>query len=76
MTTINACPNCNGNNIFINKNGISGGGYAANYLPGLGGVMYHANLYPTICGNCGLVRMFVDDDAKSKLESSAKWERL
>jgi len=52
MSKINPCPNCNGNEIYINKKGISGGGYAANYLPGLGGFMYHARLHPTICSDC------------------------
>lgn len=76
MNKIASCPNCNGNDIYINKKGVSGGGYAANYLPGLGGFMYHAKLHPVICRDCGLARFFVEEDALSKLENSSKWEKL
>ena len=75
MNKIAPCPNCNGNEIYMNKEGVSGGGFAADYLPGLGGFMYHAKLHPTICRDCGLVRFFVDEDSKSKLENSPKWEK-
>ena len=75
MDKLSACPNCNGNNIYIYKKGVSAGGFAADYLPGLGGFMYHASLYPAICADCGHVRFFIDEDAKSKLESSPEWEK-
>ena len=69
------CPNCGGKNIFINKQGVTGNG-EPNYLPGLGGFLYFAKLYPTICQDCGLVRFFTDEDAVSKLDTSKQWERL
>lgn len=73
MNKIAPCPNCNGNEIYMNIEGVSGG--AVDYLPGLGGFMYHAKLHPTICRDCGLVRFFVDEDSKSKLENSPKWKK-
>ena len=75
MQRIAACPNCGGNNIYLNKQGTGGGGYAANYLPKLGGFFRCAKLYPAICEDCGLVRFFTDEDARSKLANSPKWER-
>jgi hypothetical protein len=80
MQRIAPCPNCDGNNIYLNKPGVSGGvgvfgGGAANYLPGLGGSFRFAKLYPAICKDCGLIRFFTDEDARSKLENSPGWEK-
>ena len=57
----------------MNKKGTAGGGHAANYLPGLGGFMHHADVYAYPVN--GLVRFFVDESAQSKLDSSSKWVR-
>ena len=73
MKKIAPCPNCGRDNIYLNKAGIPGGGYAANYLQGLGGFLRHAKLYPAICKDCGLVRFFTDEDARSKLKNSRNW---
>ena len=71
------CIDCGGSNLFKNSAGVSGAnGYAANYLPGLGGFLYGAKLYPVVCQDCGLVRFYTDEDARSKLSESKYWERL
>lgn len=70
-----ACSNCGRDNVYACTKGISGGGYAANYLPGLGSFLVNAKLYPSICRDCGHVSFFVDEDARSKLDSSPRWER-
>ena len=75
MQKVAPCPGCGGNSIYLNKKGISGGGYAANYLPGLGGFMRCAKLYPAICKDCGLTRFFTDEETRSKLQQSAEWEK-
>ena len=67
------CPNCGNDDIYLNKTGIRGNGML-NYLPGLG-VMRAAKLYPAICEDCGLVRFFIDKDARSKLKQSEEWEK-
>jgi hypothetical protein len=56
INKIRPCLNCNGNEIYMNKDGVSGGGFAADYLPGLGGFIYHAKLHPAICRDYALVR--------------------
>ena len=76
MSKVEPCPNCAGSNIYKNARGISGGGYAANYLPGLGDFWSCAKLYPIICCDCGLVRLFIDEEARAKLDTSAKWKKL
>jgi len=75
MNRITPCPNCEGKNIYLNKGGVSGGGYAANYLPGLGRFMQCAKLFPAICRDCRLVRFLVDEITQSKLKDSSKCER-
>lgn len=75
MNKITACPNCGGGNIYRNKEGISGGGYGANYLPGLGGFLITAKLYPAICADCGLTRFFIDRNARANLRQSGKWKK-
>ena len=74
MFDISPCPNCGSDNIYAIKKGVSGGGYAANYLPGLGGFLAFAKFYPAICEDCGLTRLFTDELARSKLADSPKWE--
>ncbi len=76
MEKISPCPHCGSKEIYRNKRGISGGGYAANYLPGLGGFLHHARLYPTICADCGLTRFFVDGKSRARLSGSPKWEKI
>lgn len=77
MEKTHTCIECGGSNLFKHTKGITGAnGYAANYLPGLGGFLYGASLYPVVCQDCGLVRFFTNEDARSKLEESKLWERL
>jgi hypothetical protein len=76
MEKISPCPHCGSKDVYQNKRGISGGGYAANYLPGLGGFMHCARLYPAICEACGLTRFFVDEKTRARLSASPKWEKV
>lgn len=75
MHKIAACPNCGGSKIYLNRTGVSGGGYAANYLPGLGRLFKYARLYPAVCEDCGLVRFFCDKEARSKLKNAPQWDK-
>jgi hypothetical protein len=76
MQRIAPCPNCGGNSIYLNKAGISGGGYAANYLTQLGTKFLRcAKLYPAICRDCGLTRFFTDAETRSRLEQAPQWEK-
>ncbi len=76
MHKISPCPNCGGSNIYLNESGTSGGGYAANYLPGLGSLLRTAKFYPAICRDCGLTRFFTDEAARSKLSTASRWKRV
>lgn len=72
-----ACPNCAGKDLYVTCNPLgSGGGYAPNYLPGLGPWYRSARLRVVLCGSCGLMQWFADPDALAALPTSPKWRRL
>ncbi len=76
MPKKSVCPNCGSTNIYLHTKGISGGGYAANYLPDLGAFMSVARFHPLICEDCGLTRFFAGAEAIARLHKSSKWAKL
>lgn len=77
MSHMTPCPNCGGRNLYKSKKKISsGGGYAPNYLPGLGMFLYTARFRVVVCRDCGLSRFFADEEATAKLGESGKWTRV
>lgn len=77
MTSISPCPKCGGGNLYMaNKEVSSGGGYAPDYLPGLGGLLRKAKFQVVVCADCGLTQLLALSSARSELTESAKWERV
>ena len=71
------CPSCDGGNLFETVKDVSaGGGYAPNYLPGLGGLFVAEKFSVVICADCGLTRLFATRRAREKVRESAKWKRV
>jgi len=72
------CPNCKGRELYKAKRPVgSGGGYAPNYLPGLGSsVLRSPKFEVVVCQNCGLTRFFAAPEARQKLSTSSKWVRV
>jgi hypothetical protein len=54
----------------------AGGGYAPNYLPGLGRFWRAEKFNVVVCEDCGLTRFFASTDACARLASSTKWKRV
>ena len=72
-----SCPNCDGKRLFISSRPVSaGGGYAPNYLPGLGRFWRAEKFNVVVCEDCGLTRFFASTDACARLASSTKWTRV
>ena len=71
-----ACMDCGGHELHRTTRPVSaGGGYAPNYLPGLG--RWSAEkFYIIVCRGCGLTQWFARHEALDKLPHSSKWERL
>jgi len=74
---ITPCPNCSGSNLFRSRRPVSaGGGYAPNYLPGLGRWLSSGRFDIVVCRDCGLTRFFAQREATAKLGESGRWERV
>jgi predicted nucleic-acid-binding Zn-ribbon protein len=54
----------------------AGGGYAPNYLPGLGSFLSSAKFTVIACKDCGLTRFFASEEALGKLSDSGKWRKV
>ena len=71
------CPNCQSKDMFKTVKPVSsGGGYAPDNLPGIGGRFGSAKFEVIVCNSCGLTRWFAEKDALAKLPTSKKWERM
>ena len=68
-----SCANCSGHDLFQTNEVSSGGGYAPNYLPGLGSFMSSARFTVVVCRDCGLTRFFASSKAREKLATSKAW---
>jgi DNA-directed RNA polymerase subunit RPC12/RpoP len=74
---ISACTNCGSTRLYKSKHAVSaGGGYAPNYLPGLGSFWRSERLDVIVCHECGLTRFFASPEARRRVSSSPKWERV
>ena len=76
MMTIKPCPNCGSGDLFKSQPVSAGGGYAPNYLPGLGTWARAEKFEVVVCHSCGLTRFFASDTARSRLSQSAKWSTV
>jgi predicted nucleic-acid-binding Zn-ribbon protein len=75
MSTSSTCPECNGNRVY-RQGGISaGGGYAPNYLAGLGSFWKTARFTIAVCADCGLTRYYASPEARAKLANNDAWRR-
>ncbi|HEX6557934.1 MAG TPA: hypothetical protein VF021_00685 [Longimicrobiales bacterium] len=74
---ISACPNCGSKRLFKNRKPVSaGGGYAPDYLNGLGSFFSPAKFEIVVCQDCGLTRYFAVREALAKLQTSTKWQQI
>ena len=76
MASYSACPNCNSTNLYKADRISSGGGYAPNYLPGLGRPFFRAKFDVVVCVDCGLTRFFAREEERLRITRSKHWERI
>lgn len=75
MADTSRCPECDGSRVY-RQGGISaGGGYAPNYLSGLGSFFSAAKFTIAVCADCGLTRWYASPEARAKLPHSDAWRR-
>ena len=70
------CPICGSNEIYQHKGSFPnpGGAMGETLLPGLGGLLFAAEICPTMCHSCGHVRIFASEEARKKLKTSKHWK--
>jgi len=76
MPNSSSCPECSRTNVYSSGEVSSGGGYAPNYLPGLGGFLASAKFTVVVCKDCGLTRFFASKAARGKISESDKWRKI
>lgn len=76
MDKLNTCPECGGNRIHSHGGISAGGGYAPNYLPGLGSFFSSGKFIVRVCADCGLTRFYASPEARAKLRDSKDWRRV
>lgn len=54
----------------------AGGGYAPDLLPGLHPWYGSGKMRAVLCADCGLYRQYADTDARERVRTSPKWQRL
>lgn len=69
------CPECGGSTLYRTEVS-AGGGYAPNYLPGLGSFWRAPKFEVILCQSCGLTRTFAPPEARAKVSSSKQWTLL
>ena len=70
------CPECGAGNLYASDDISAGGGYAPNYLPGLGSFLSAAKFSLVLCKDCGLTRFFASPNALEKLADGGQWHKL
>lgn len=75
MKSRSRCPECDSDNLFRSRPVSAGGGYAPNYLDGLGNFLTAAKFTLVVCESCGLTRFFASPEARGKLRESKKWSK-
>jgi transcriptional regulator with XRE-family HTH domain len=71
------CPVCGSNEIFQYKKYFTYLGMEGELLPGLFNPLFSsAQIRPSMCQNCGHVRLFASEEARQKLKASKYWQRV
>ncbi len=71
------CPECRSDQVFQYKDPIESTTIGGELLPKLATrALVSAKMRPVVCGDCGFLRFFVEDEAMRKLRSSQHWHRV
>lgn len=71
------CPECRSDHVFQYKDPVQTTTISGELLPKLATrSLASAKMRPVVCGNCGFLRFFVEDEALRKLSSSQHWNRV
>lgn len=69
------CPVCGSNELYQYKKDFGDtGGTGETLLPGLGRLLFVAQIRTRVCHSCGHVQIFASEDARKKLKTSKHWK--
>lgn len=75
--TMSPCPHCRSDQVFQSNDLADTSTIGGELLPKLApGRFSSAKMRAVVCGECGLLRYFVDDAARDKLTSSPHWTQV
>jgi len=76
MPSKKECPHCGGENTYEHKKPVDVA-CGSRLLQGLSTGLFRGSKFSSVvCRDCGLVRIFADDDALAQLDKSSKWMKL
>ena len=71
------CPECKSDEVYRYEDWVDGTTIGGELLPKLSSGMFSsAKMRPIVCGDCGHVRYFIDDNALQRLRASKHWNRV
>ena len=77
MDNVAPCPECGSRTLYRGPATSSGGGYAPDFLAGLGKFFFSARFVLVVCRDCGLTRFFVaEPEARARLKETGKWTAI
>jgi predicted nucleic-acid-binding Zn-ribbon protein len=76
MQKTSDCPECGHASLYSSSGVSAGGGYAPNYLPGLGSFFSSAQFTVVVCKDCCLTRLFASPEAVGEIPKSGKWRKV
>ncbi len=70
------CPECGSDDVYQYREPVDSTTIGGELLPKLApGRFSSARILPVVCGSCGYLRFFADDDARERLKESKHWRR-
>ena len=73
-STMSPCPECRSDQVFQFDGLVDSTTIGGQLLPGLASSkFYSAKMLAVVCGDCGFVRWFIDEEAREKLKASKHW---
>ena len=68
-----ACPECGGASLYVTS-AESAGATGPVLLPGLGTFLSYAMMQVVLCRDCGLLRFYAAEAARSRIAGSSAWQ--
>ena len=69
------CPECGGASLYV-ASVESAGATGPVLLPGLGTFLSYAKMQVVLCRDCGLLRFYASEAARSRVAGSAVWQGI